>query len=79
MFACLKNADLSLVAEHADERQRGQQALIAEFGGRLLLEECGVVVLDGHRVFADLFALHLVVVGIAEMHPDDVCASTTRL
>ena len=47
--------------------------VIAEFGGRLLFEERGVVVLYGLGVLADLLPLYLVVVGIAIMHPDDVC------
>ena len=41
-------------------------------GGRLLLEERAVVVLNGHRVLADLFSFHHVVIGIAEMHPDHI-------
>src|SRR3954468_11383400 len=63
---------LRLVPENRDEGQRAQQTRIAEVRGGRLIEERGVIVLDGGRVLADLLPAHDVVVGVAIVHPDDV-------
>ena len=48
-----------------------RQRVVTELRGGCLVEEGGVVVLDGDGVLADLLAPDHVVVGIAEVHPDD--------
>src|SRR5215208_2217994 len=63
---------LRLITEYADERQGREQGFMAEVGGGLLVEEGGVLVLDGDRVLAQLLPPHDVMVGIAVVHPDDV-------
>src|SRR5271156_1027197 len=67
---------LGLVAEHRDECQRCQQPVITELRGGLLLEEEGVIILDGAGVLADLLPLHDVVLRVPVVHPDDVFAQS---